>query len=98
MVLAQITIHALFDGAVQSEILAKNPAKGLKCKQRDVKDSRVLTREEQKVLLEYNRGTMDYNAYALLLQMGLRPGEVGGLKWEDIDFDKRELHITRTLL
>ena len=98
MVLTQITIHALFDGAVQSEILAKNPANGLKCKQRDVKDSRVLTREEQKVFLEYSRGTMYYNAYALLLQTGLRPGEVGGLKWEDIDFDNRELHVTRTLL
>ena len=50
------------------------------------------------VFLVYSRGTMYYNAYVLLLQTGLRPGEVGGLKWEDIDFDKRERHVTRTLL
>lgn len=98
MVLAQITMHALFDGAIQSEILTKNPAKGLKCKQRDVKEARVLTKQEQEVFLEYSKNTMYYNAYVLLLQTGLRPGELGGLKWEDIDFENRELHVNRTLL
>ena len=29
---------------------------------------------------------------------GLRAGEIGGLKWEDIDFENKELHVNRTLL
>lgn len=98
MVLTQITMHALFDGAVQSEILTKNPADGLKCKQRDVKEARVLTRQEQEEFLEYCKGCMYYNAYVLFLQTGLRPGELGGLKWEDINLEKKELHVERTLL
>jgi integrase len=34
----------------------------------------------------------------LILQTGLRCGEVGGLKFEDIDFDKKVLYVNRTLL
>lgn len=37
-------------------------------------------------------------AYLLALNCGLRIGEVCGLKWEDIDFTKRELAVNRTVL
>ena len=37
-------------------------------------------------------------AYLLGLNFGLRIGEVCGLKWEDIDFSKRELAVNRTVL
>ncbi len=37
-------------------------------------------------------------AYLLGLNCGLRIGEICGLKWEDIDFEKRELAVRRTVL
>ena len=37
-------------------------------------------------------------AYLLGLNCGLRIGEICGLKWEDIDFGKRELAVKRTVL
>lgn len=37
-------------------------------------------------------------AYLLGLNFGLRIGEVCGLKWEDVDFSKRELAVNRTVL
>ncbi len=37
-------------------------------------------------------------AYLLSLNCGLRIGEICGLKWEDIDFSKRELAVNRTVL
>lgn len=37
-------------------------------------------------------------AYLLALNCGLRIGEVCGLRWEDIDFGKRELAVNRTVL
>lgn len=37
-------------------------------------------------------------AYLLGLNCGLRIGEVCGLKWDDIDFEKRELAVNRTVL
>ncbi|MBR3431387.1 MAG: site-specific integrase [Clostridia bacterium] len=37
-------------------------------------------------------------AYLLSLNCGLRIGEICGLKWQDIDFAKRELAVNRTVL
>ena len=58
---------------------------------------RALTIEEQRLFLETIKGTSNYNQYALLLQTGLRTGEMIGLRWSDVDFENRVLHIRRTM-
>ena len=100
MELTQITMHAIFKGALENDYILKNPAEGLKIKKIDCDEDgkRVLTREEQKVFKEYAHGKLYYNAYALVLETGLRCGEVGGLMWDDVDFDKKCLYVRRTLL
>lgn len=99
MELTQITLHAIFKSAVENDFLQKNPAEGLKLKTRDDdKERRVLTREEQKIFKEYSKNTFYHNAYSLVLETGLRAGEIGGLQWNDIDFDKGCLNVERTLL
>lgn len=57
-----------------------------------------VVKDNTEKFLEYCKGCMYYNAYVLFLQTGLRPGELGGLKWEDINLEKKELHVERTLL
>lgn len=59
----------------------------------------VLTFQEQAVLEEYLlTAPLDRNIGILLsLYMGLRIGEVCGLKWEDIDFTARTIHIRHTV-
>jgi len=97
--LTQITLHAIFQGAVDNQYLIRNPADGLKIKKQSTKEERrVLTVDEEKVFKEYAKDTMYANAYFLVLQTGLRVGEIGGLKWEDIDFENKILHVNRTLL
>lgn len=99
MNLIRITMHALFDGAVSDEILIKNPVTTkVKCRQREVKERRVLSRAEQLEFLKCAQNSMYYNAYLLVLHTGLRSGEIGGLKWEDIDFENKRLFVNRTLL
>ena len=100
MELAQITLHAIFKGAVENEYILKNPAEGIKCKYRDNDEyeRRVLTIDEQKVFKEYSKNTLYYNAYCLVLVTGLRVGEVGGLQWSDIDFENKCLYVRRTIL
>ena len=100
MELTQITLHALFKGAVENDYLQKNPAENLKLKHRDndSEERRVLTREEQKIFKEYSKNTLYNNAYCLVLETGLRAGEIGGLQWNDIDFDKKVIYVQRTIL
>lgn len=99
MNLIRITMHAMFDGAVSDELLVKNPVTSkVKCRQRETEERRVLSLVEQQEFLMYAQKSMYNNAYLLVLYTGLRSGEVGGLKWEDIDFEKKVLHVNRTLL
>lgn len=98
--LTQVTLHALFAGAVDNNYLLKNPAENLKLKYRinNNEERRVLTREEQNIFKEYAKNTLYYNAYCLVLETGLRVGEIGGLQWTDIDFENKFLNVQRTML
>lgn len=55
--------------------------------------------EQQKKLVAYLKGNMSITAFGILLSlyMGLRIGELCGLKWEDVDFHNKILHIRRTV-
>ena len=54
---------------------------------------------EQKKLVSYLNANMSLTAFGILLSlfMGLRIGELCGLKWEDVDFQNKILHIRRTV-
>ena len=54
---------------------------------------------EQKKLVSYLKANMSMTAFGILLSlfMGLRIGELCGLKWEDVDFQNKILHIRRTV-
>lgn len=95
----RLVMWMMFDNAVENELLTKNPVtKSVKCTSgKKSKTMRALTVEEQKLFLKTIKGTGNYNQYALLLQTGLRAGEMIGLRWSDIDFEKRVLHIRRTM-
>ena len=92
-------MSALFDSAVENQLIVKNPvSKTVKCiTGEQPKPRRVLTQEEQRIFLETAEGKSNYNQYAFVLQTGLRAGEMAGLKWSDIDLDKKVLKVTRTI-
>ena len=54
---------------------------------------------EQKKLVSYLKANMSLTAFGILLSlfMGLRIGELCGLKWEDVDFQNKVLRIRRTV-
>lgn len=89
----------LFDCAVENEIISKNPVtKVVKCTGgRKSKEMRALTIDEQRLFLEAVNGASNYNQYALILQTGLRTGELIGLRWSDVDFKNNVIHVRRTM-
>ena len=97
--LTSITMYGMFQSAVDNELILKNPmTKYVRCTSgKPSKPPRVLSVEEQKLFLETTKESSNYNQYAFLLQTGLRTGEMIGLKWSDIDFEKRILHVSRTM-
>ena len=52
---------------------------------------------EARTFLEAVRGKRLEAAYLLLLSLGLRRGETLGLRWQDIDFEKRTACVRQTL-
>jgi len=58
-----------------------------------------ISNTEQKKLVEYLKNHIDLTAFGILISlfMGLRIGELCGLKWSDVDFNNKVLHINRTV-
>lgn len=99
--LTRITLHAIFQAATDNNYITINPAVNLKVNEDisdEEKERRVLTKNEQSVFKEYSKNTMYNNAFCLVLETGLRVGEIGGLKWSDIDFENKVLKVKRTML
>ena len=88
--------------AVDNDLLRKNPAKGCLDGYTDYKKRNALTREEQRIFLDFVKNSKYYNVYLPMLQIMIgtacRIGEISGLTWEDVDMKKREIHINHQLV
>ena len=58
-------------------------------------DIKFLTRDEQRVFLETAKRSRSCDQYALILEAGLRIGEMIGLTWDAIDFENRTLTVSK---
>ncbi|SFU33836.1 tyrosine-type recombinase/integrase [Butyrivibrio sp. INlla21] len=95
----RIVMHLLFAYAVENGLCQSNPVtRSVKLSGKIVvfKDTRYLTREEHRIFLEEAKKHKYYSQFALILQTGLRYGELTGLKWSDIDFERRNMRIQRS--
>ena len=94
-----ITMGTMFKAAKMNDLIAKHPMDGARFTKpvRATDDIKFLTRDEQRVFLETAKRSRNYNQYALILETGLRTGEMIGLTWDAIDFEKRTLTVNKTL-
>lgn len=91
-------LHSMFKMAVQNDMLNKNPCDAAILPKTKKKAKRVLTVEEQQIVLEYSKGHLCENLVKVALGTGMRVGELHGLTWDDIDFESREIHVNKTLV
>lgn len=96
---AYITMGTMFKAAKMNDLIAKHPMDGVRFTKpvRATDDIKFLTRDEQRVFLETAKRSRNYNQYALILETGLRTGEMIGLTWDAIDFQNRTLTVNKTL-
>lgn len=86
------------DTALANRMIFSNPCNGVILpNDKVVSERRVLEHWEQDLLLEAVKGRYYEEVYHICLLTGMRIGEIGGLMWGDIDFDKKVINVQRSL-
>ncbi len=91
-------IHAALKQAVKEGLIIRNPADAVELPKVKKREIEPLTREEITAFLDAIRGDRLYAAFCLALKTGLRRGEILGLRWKDIDFKEKKLHVRQILV
>lgn len=90
-------LNDMFEKAIGNGFIPINPTRAIVMPKKEKYEPRFLTEEEQEMFLEVAKEYYHYDIFCVNLSMGARIGELLGLKWTDIDFDKKTIHIQRTL-
>ncbi len=93
-----LTLYNMFQCAFENSLIVSNPVtRSVKLPKTIEKKVRFLTLEEQRLFFEAAEHTSNYYQYLFVLNTGVRTGEMVGLKWEDLDFDRRIISIRRSM-
>ena len=86
-------LHKAMNQAVLEHYIDFNPCDAVSLPRNEKPQVEILTREEQQKLI-YTSYKYRYGIFIrLTLATGIRLGELLGLRWEDVDFNKRMLSI-----
>ena len=90
-------LNEMFKKAMGNGYMLINPCDAVVMPKKVTYEARFLTGQEQEMFLEVAKEYSHYDIFCACLSFGGRIGEVLGLKWSDIDFEKQTMHIQRTL-
>ena len=81
--------------AVKQELLPFNPAAAGRVTTPPVPQTemKVLTAEQARAFLAHVESSRNYGLFLLAISIGLRQGELIGLKWDDIDLKTGTLSV-----
>ena len=96
---AYIALGSMFKAAKENGLIEKHPMDGVRFDSpiKAVDEIHFLTVSEQKAFLEVAKHSHNYAQYALILETGLRTGEVIGLTWDAIDWENHTLTVNKTM-
>lgn len=90
--------------AVNDDIIRKNPSKGILSKEygKAKRDKYALEEDEQEKLFAFMKQNPVYQVYipmfTILLEVGLRCGELIGLTWKDLNLEEKTLSVNHQLI
>ena len=84
-----------FDDAIMCRHISLNPTRNLKLPSMRRKELNIMTKEEQLVFERFMKKYRMGTAYIVLVNTGLRAGELSGLTWKDVDFETKALYVRR---
>lgn len=96
--IVSVIVGGCLQQAVNNGMLERNYARLALLPKKTERNTRTaLTREQQNLFVLGAQNSYLYNFFVVLLRTGLRNGELRGLKYSDIDFNNKVLHVRRTL-
>lgn len=104
--LIKTVMNTSLEYAKKNNLVSYNPARGVNLpkqvekkeyRQRTIDTTRTLNLEQILTLIKASEGTSIHMQILFAVLMGLRRGEINGLKYSDIDFINRTLTINRQL-
>lgn len=91
-------VRECLESAKNNRIISENPCFDITVPWENVsKERRFLTQEEQNRFLQQVEDNWYKEMFYIMFLTGMRIGEVGGLKWEDVDFKNKCININRSL-
>lgn len=100
-------LHPTFTLAVRDDIIRKNPTDGVMAEisKKTSKSSGIrhaLTRDQQRAFMDYMAKHPVYYhwwpLFTVLLGTGMRIGECLGIRWQDLDFEKRIVSVNHSIV
>jgi integrase len=96
------TLRRLLQAAVEWELIADNPARRVRLPAPETHTrqahERVLSMDDLAVLVRACQGSLRTETMIrAMAELGLRRGEVIGLRWDDVDLDDLRLHVRRSV-
>jgi integrase len=90
-------INAALKQAVKNRMIPYNPTDAITPPKLRQKEIRVFSPDEQARFMDALRGHRLEALYSLALASGMRKGELLGLTWDCIDFDKQTISVKRSV-
>lgn len=95
----RITLNAIFEKAIDNDILYKNPCRSVVMPKStaDVKEKHAYSDIEARALVDYSKTVESGNSTIILLKTGMRRGELLGLRWIDVDLENKLIHVRQAV-
>lgn len=96
---AYIALGTMFKAAKENGLIDRHPMEGVRLTgvMKAPDEIRFLTVEEQAAFIRTAEHSHNYAQYALVLETGLRTGELIALTWDAIDWKARTLTVNKTM-
>jgi integrase len=100
-------LHQVFQVAVDDNYIRTNPTdrmlKELKVAHgHEIEKKKALTMAQQELFIDYIKNSPLYQrwypVFYIMLNTGMRVGEITGLRWQDVDFENGFININHTLV
>ncbi len=91
-------LHRALKSAVRWGLASRNVCDDVEVPSKVPYRIQPLTLKQTRTFLETVRGHPNEALFVLAVATGMRRGELAGLKWQDVDLVKGELHVCRSLV